>query len=301
MKKILITGGSGFLGTAIIEKLIRLGGYEIIVLDLREPRIQQPLVRFVKTDLSRGLPENQNFKNPYAVINLAGKTIAGRWTKNHKDLIYKTRVHGTRNLVALFQNEKFRPEVLVNASAVGFYGDAGKDICHEDAPVGKTYLAMVARDWEEAAWEASALGVRVTLMRNGHILHPSGGLLGTLLPLYRLGLGGPLGSGKQYFPWVSLRDAAAVYVDALDARWAGPVNVVSPEQITNTTFSLTVATALARPHLFRVPVWALRILYGSFADEIVVSQKVYPGVLKTANFHYHDENLSHFLQDVLGA
>lgn len=299
MKKILITGGSGFLGAAIIDELIRRGGYEIVVMDMRPPRTPHPAVRFVKTNLLQPLPRDPNFKQPYGVINLAGKTIFGRWNKLQKTLIYTTRVDGTKHLVDMFADEKYRPGVLVSASAVGFYGDAGTAMCHEDAPVGKTYLSMVARDWEEAAWEAVGHNVRVTMLRNGHILDPNGGLLKTVLPLYRAGLGGPLGSGRQYFPWVSRADAARAYCDALENDWSGPVNVTSPQQLTNREFSHTLATVLGRPHIFRVPKFALRLLYGEFAKEITTSQKVYPGGLLKAGFDYSDPELASFLRRAL--
>ncbi len=299
MKKILITGGSGFLGEAIIDELLSRSGYEIVVMDMHPPRVKKEGVRFVKTNLLQALPHDVNFKNPYGVINLAGKTISGRWNKAHKKLIYTTRVEGTRNLVDLFADDKFRPQVLVSASAVGFYGDAGNATCDEQAPVGKTYLSMVARDWEEASWGAMEYGVRTVMLRNGHILNPKGGLLKTMLPLYRLGLGGPLGSGRQYFPWVSRRDAVNAYCAALENDWSGPLNLVSPDQLTNLEFSHTLATSLGRPHIFKIPEMGLRLLYGEFADEITASQKVYPRNLLKAGFEYQDAELALFLRGVL--
>lgn len=299
MKRVVIIGGAGFLGTAITKILLEKK-YEVVVADLRPPQVSHDRLRFVQLNILSPFPHHQNLKRPFAVINLAGKRIFGRWNKKFKDLIYSTRIEGTRNLVNFSERELFRPTVLVSASAVGVYGDRGADSLKENASFGRTFLSMVAKDWEQAAWSATQLGVRVCLMRNGHILDPRGGLLKTLLPLYRLGLGGPLGSGKQFFPWVSLEDAARAYVEAMeDPSWAGPVNVVSPQPVTNRQFSEMIAARLGRPHWLSIPVVALRFLFGGFAREITVSQKVYPQKLLRLGFEWRDRDLGQFFRKKL--
>jgi len=257
-------------------------------------------LRFVKVNLLGPLPQDQNFKQVHGVINLAGKRIFGRWNKALKRLIYDTRVEGTKNLVSLFDHESFKPKVLVSASAVGFYGEQETDMVTEKTGPGATFLSMVARDWEHEAWKADEKGVRVCLMRNGHILDSAGGLLKVLLPFYRYGLGGPLGSGKQFFPWVSREDAARMYVEALENdTWSGPVNVVAPEQITNKAFSHTVASTLRRPHIFHIPRFALALLFGEFAREMLVSQKVYPGKAFERDFVYMHRSIGACVRDYL--
>ncbi len=299
MKKVIIVGGSGFLGTAITRRLLGQK-YEVVIMDLRAPTIQHENLRFVKVDTTKALPHDQNFKRPFAVINLAGKRIFGRWNKKFKDLVYQTRIEGTRNLIDLWKEELFRPQVLVSASAVGVYGEQGTDDVDENSSFGETFLSMVAKDWEQTAWQADQMGVRVCLMRNGHILDPHGGLMGTILPLYRLGFGGPLGSGKQFFPWISLQDAVSAYIQAIEnSSWSGPVNVVSPQPVTNAQFSEMISARLRRPHLFFVPKFALRILFGDFADEIIVSQKVYPRELLRLGFEWQWRDLADYLRKEL--
>lgn len=296
MQKALVTGGSGFLGEALIRTLLQRQ-YKVIVLDVRPPRIKHKNLRFVETNLLASIPKNQNFKHPDVVFNLAGATIFGRWTPAKKRLIYETRVTGTRNLVTLWQDKDFCPKRLVSASAVGFYGDGKEDTLTEESAPGHTFLSMVARDWEQAAWEAVDLGVGVVLMRNGYILDPAGGMLRVILPYYRVGLGGSLGTGKQYFPWVSLQDAVLMYLTAASSDWPeGPANVVAPQMVRNQEFSEMLAAAISRPHIFSIPRWALCLRFGEFAAEMLVSEKVYSIRAQAQNFHFLHPQMAPFFR-----
>lgn len=269
-KKVIITGGSGFLGSHLAKKLLEKG-YSVVSLDIAAPQIED--VSFVEANMLAGVPEDSQLADPYSVINLAGKNIFGRWNDEFKELVYKTRVTGTKNLVQLFENERFRPEVFVSASAAGYYGDRGDEKLSVDSKPGDGFLARVSRDWESAAKEARRFGVSTSIIRNGHILG-DGGLLGVLLPFYRLGLGGPLGSGGQWFPWIHIEDICNLYAAAIADGTEETVNAVAPDQVRNKEFSQALASVLSRPHIFRIPGWALRLLYGEFGEEMRFSQRI---------------------------
>lgn len=294
MQKIIILGGSGFLGTQLTKALLDLG-YEVVVLDLVAPKVEK--VRFVKANLLEKIPRDQNLKNPHAVINLAGKNIFCRWTKKNKQLIYDTRVVGSQNLIDLFKNKDFRPKILVGASAVGYYGNTDELPIDEASSAGNTFLSKVSVDWEQTNCQAQGLGIRTVIIRNGIIVGSGGGILQTLLPMYRLGLGGVIGLGKFYFPWVSLQDAVGIYIAAMQHPGCkGVINAVAPEIIRYATFSLSLARAVRRPHIFRVPKFVLRLRFGQLAEEITVSQKVYSKQLKSIGYQFIYKSLTQALQ-----
>ncbi len=270
-QRIIITGGSGFLGSYISEKLIAQG-YKVVSLDIAPPENDQVIyanINLLEDDLT-----NEKLANPYAVINLAGKNIFGRWTEEFKDFVYRTRVESTQNLVGLFKKEQYRPEVLVSASASGFYGDRADEKLTDESSFGEGFLAKVCRGWEQAAREAEEVRVSTTVIRNGHILG-EGGLLGVLLPYYQWGVGGPLSSGRQWFPWIHIEDIANLYIAAVKQGGnSNTVNAVAPDTVRNQEFSRILAEVLNRPHLFRIPKFALKLLYGEFGEEMLYSQRV---------------------------
>jgi uncharacterized protein (TIGR01777 family) len=268
-KKVIITGGSGFLGQALTEKLLA-DGFRVVVLDLVAPK--SDAAEFVSKNLLTEDIADPRLEDPYAVVNLAGKNIFGRWTQEFKQAVYDTRVRGTENLVQLFSQDRFRPEVFVSASAVGYYGDRGDKKLTVDVGPGDGFLAKVAQDWERAAYRATDFGVPTTVLRNGHILG-DGGLLAAMLPLYRLGLGGPLGSGEQYFPWIHIADITRLYTAAIKQKSGGRFNAVANQDIRNREFSQCLADVLDRPHILRVPKAVLRLRFGGFADEMLFSQR----------------------------
>jgi uncharacterized protein (TIGR01777 family) len=269
--KVIITGGSGFLGSEIAARL-KARGISPIILDIVPPR--DSTLDFVKANLSESIPEDDKLKNPYAVIHLAGAPIFGKWTKEKKKIIYDSRILGTRNLISLFKNEEFRPQVLVSASAVGFYGDKGEEEINLQTEKGEGFLSDVCRDWEKESFTAENLNIKTTVIRNGLILGKAG-LVKVLKPYYEWGIGGPIGNGKQWFPWIHVDDCAEIYIQTVMGKIDAPIiNAVAPEQLRNKDFSKTFAKILKRPHFLFIPVFALRFLYGGFAKEISISQKI---------------------------
>lgn len=293
---IVITGGSGFLGAALSQTLLSRG-YQVISLDIAPPRVEG--VRHVHADLTGDALDDPQLQQPYAVINLAGKSINGSWTKQHKQLMRETRVDATRRLVAQFADPAYRPSVFISASAVGYYGDRGEVTLTENDPPGETFLAKLAQDWETEALRAADYGVPTTIIRNGFILGDSG-LLGTFMPIYKLGLGGPIGDGSQWMPWISLDDCAELYATAVAGTQHSIINAVAPEKVRNREFSRTLARTLHRPHLLWVPTFALRLLYDGFADEVTASQRV-SSLAHTdmSAFAFSDERLAPTLQRIV--
>lgn len=295
-KRVVIAGGSGFLGTNISTELLARG-YEVVSLDLFPPRLKG--VDFVEANTAARVPHHEKLKHPFAVINLTGRPIFARWNEAVKSQIYSSRISTTKNLVSLFKLEEFRPKVFLSASAIGFFGDGGERLFKEGSEVGQTFLAKVCRDWETEAFKAQQLGIRTCIMRNATILGKAG-MLSTLMPFYKAGVGGPLGSGEQWFPWVHIHDCALAYVWALThADFSGTVNVSAPELVRNRDFSAAFAKALRRPHFLRIPQFALRLLYGELADEILLSAKVSSRLTRELRFHFQFPTLKGALENII--
>lgn len=275
-ERVIITGGSGFLGTAIAARLMARG-FDVVSLDVVPPRDER--VAFVKGDLAKKVPNDPRLGNPLAIIHLAGVPIFGRWTRTRMQSIYDSRVHGTQNLVATFSDPVARPVRFVSASAIGFYGDRGDEPLTVASPAGDGFLALVCRDWETAARRASSVHqVPTTIIRNAHILG-RGGLLGVLVSYFKKHIGGPLGTGVQFMPWIHVDDCAELYVRAaLGELDAETLIAAAPEQVRNSFFSKTLSEVLGRRNPFFIPVWALRVLYGRLACELVTSQRVEPAL-----------------------
>lgn len=298
MKKIIITGGSGFLGTILSERLLK-EGFEVVSIDFIPPKNQN--IKFLKADLSKELPKNDVLEKPFAIINLAGANIGVKWNNLYKQTIYNSRILTTKNIVRLMNDNKYKPELLISASAVGVYGDRADEILTEDSEIKENqgFLAKVAKDWENEAKKAKDLGVRTVILRQGHILG-MGSIIQTLLPYYKLGLGGPIGSGNQYFPWIYVEDLVNLYVFCIkNEEIMGVINAVAGEPITNKEFSSIFAKVLHRPHLFFIPKFVLKIKYGEFADEIVKSQRVVSNFIKNnKNFSFKFTKLEDALKNI---
>ena len=304
MQKVIIYGGSGFVGSHLVSALEEQD-YLVVVCDRIEPRFNFK-GQFIQCDIMHSLRgqwshEDESYlSNPYAVINLAGKSIFGKFTTEHKQAIYDSRITGTRNIITLFQEPRFKPRVYVAASAVGYYGDQGQKEITEHGSMGDNFLASVVADWEGEARRVDAMGIRLVILRQGHILGV-GGLVGALAPLYEKGLGGPIGSGNFYFPWIHVEDLVAYYIEALQSQdTRGMYNAVVGSPITYRQFSRSLARALKKPHIFFIPKIALRIRFGEFADEITASQRIVPQRILTMPYEPVFTDIQEALEYQLG-
>ncbi|MDR7484371.1 MAG: TIGR01777 family oxidoreductase [Armatimonadota bacterium] len=296
MRRIVIAGASGMIGTALVA-VLRAQGVEVA-------RLARPPVGpdEIAWDPQTGYLDPAVFEGASAVVNLAGRSIArGRWTARTRSEILESRVRSTRLLVDTLRRADARPSVLVSASAIGFYGDRGDEVLDESSSPGRGFLADVTRAWEAEAHRAEERGVRVVCTRFGLILAREGGALGPLLPLFRMGLGGPLGAGRQWWSWIHLDDAVAAILAAIqNPALAGPVNVVGPAPVTNREFARTLAAVLRRPAVLPAPAFALRLVLGAMADEMVLaSQRVVPAKLQAQGFAFRWAGLRAALEDLL--
>ena len=281
--RLALAGGSGFLGSALVP-VLRADGHQVLRLVRRQPRAADE----VRWDPGAGEVDLDALAGVDAAINLAGAPIgARRWTAGYKGVIRDSRVDSTATLAGALARLDPAPRVLLAASAAGYYGDTGTIPVDESAPVGATFLADVLRQVEAATGPARDAGVRVVLLRTGVVLHPDGGPLARMFPLLRLGLGGPLGSGRQYWSWISLLDELRAIRFLLTAEnLAGPVNLTAPHPVPNREVIAALGRALHRPTLLPVPAAALRAALGELAGEALLSQRVLPRRLLNAGFTY---------------
>ncbi|MFI6820772.1 TIGR01777 family oxidoreductase [Micromonospora sp. NPDC050187] len=283
--RILMAGASGFLGTRLADRLAG-AGHEIVRLVRRPPRGPGE----VQWDPGTAQLDPAVVAGVDAVVNLAGAGVGDkRWNDAYRTLIRSSRVETTSTLAITMAGlpTEDRPKALLNASAIGWYGNTGDRIVEEDAPAGEGFLADVARAWEGATRPAEDAGVRVVRLRTGLPLHRDGGLLKPQLLPFRLGVGGKLGNGRQWVPWISMVDWLDAVVFLLDRDdVAGPVNVVGPNPVRNAEFARELARQLHRPAVMPVPALALKIALGGFAQEALTSTRVLPGVLTRAGRPY---------------
>ena len=298
--KVLVTGSSGLVGKALVQRLTA-EGHGVARLVRTPPRDPQSEFPWDPAGgrLDPGVLEGQD-----AVVHLAGENISGgRWTAARRERIRASRVDSTRLLAQALAGLRRKPGVLVCASAIGYYGDRGDELLSEESGPGAGFLPDVCRAWESASRDAEAAGIRVVRMRIGVVLSGGGGALPRMLTPFKLGLGGRLGTGRQFMSWVALADLAAALTVALaDDRLQGPVNAVAPFPVTNAEFTRVLARVLARPALFPAPAFALRLLLGQMADELLLaSTRVVPRKLKEAGFQYRHPDLEGALKAALGA
>lgn len=293
--QIAITGSTGLIGSALVRAL-RDEGRTVLRLVRRRPTAGDE----VRWD-PFGEVDTAALEGVDAVVHLAGAGIGDRrWTSCYKRQIRDSRVEGTRTLARALAAMDRPPAVLVSASGTGFYGDTGDRAVDESAPGGSGFLADVCRDWEAAALPAAQAGIRVVHPRTGLVLAREGGLLGRTLPLFRAGLGGRLGTGRQWMSWISLADEVAALRFLIDGDLDGPVDLTAPEPVTNAVYTRTLARALHRPALFVAPAAALRLALGGFADEAaLVSQRVLPARLGKAGFRFRHQDLASALAGIL--
>ena len=297
--KILIAGSSGFVGSALKETL-RRGGHEVWALVRSAPSAAGALIQW---DPAAGAVPALDGCGFDVVINLAGENIgSGRWTAKRRQRIRQSRVRGTQTLCAAFGRMSPPPDVLINASAVGIYGDCGERAVNEASAAGEGFLAVVGKEWEAAAFKARDLGVRVAVLRFGMVLGAGGGALLRMLPAFRVGLGGRLGPGDQYVSWIELSDAVAAIGHIMeDPQMHGPVNLVAPTPVTNAEFARCLGRALGRPAVLPVPGWVLRLGLGAMAQDLLLaSTRAVPERLLGAGFSFRHETVDSALRAVLG-
>jgi uncharacterized protein len=294
---ILVTGASGLVGSALALSLISTG-YEVTRLVRRPPLSGEKAARW---DPLGGTIDANAFEGVDAVVHLAGENIAERWTVAKKVNIRDSRIKGTQVICEAITRLASPPKVLVSASAIGYYGDRGEELLAEESPPGKSFLAEVCRAWEAATEPARLAGVRTVQLRFGVVLSATGGALAKILPPFRLGIGGVLGSGQQYMSWIALDDAVgaiqhAIVTDSLQ----GPANAVAPHVVTNQEFTKTLGKVLGRPTVVPLPAFAARLMFGEMADELLLaSARVQPAKLLASGYRFRYPEIEGTLRHVL--
>ena len=287
-ERIAITGSSGLIGTALVGHL-KSEGHTVQRLVRRAP----VAVDEVTWDPQTGYVDLNALEGVDAIIHLAGAPVDGkRWSKKFKAEILNSRLMGTATIAKAVAEVK--PDVFISASAIGWYGESGNRAVVESDRVGNDFLAAVCREWEAAADLAS--GIRTVKLRTGLVLDPTGGALGKMLPLFRLGFGGKLGSGKQWWSWITLHDVVRAIEFALVEDISGPVNLSAPNPVTNQEFTSALARALHRPAVFPAPAFALKAVLGGFSSEVLGSKSVIPQALLDAGFTWDYPHLSDALK-----
>ena len=283
-QRIAVTGASGLIGSALVGYL-KSEGHTVQRL-VRRATVAPDEIRW---DPKTGYVDIDALRGVDAVIHLAGVGVGDkRWTKRYKSEILNSRLLGTTAIANAVAEVK--PQVFISASAIGWYGDSGNRAVVESDSVGNDFLAAVCREWEGAADLAGE--TRTVKLRTGLVLDPTGGALGRMLPLFRFGLGGKLGSGKQWWSWITLHDVVRAIVFCLEKKISGPVNLTSPNPVTNQEFTAALARAMKRPALFPAPAIALRIALGGFSSEVLGSKKVMPNALTEAGFKWDYPHIS---------
>ncbi len=300
---VAIAGATGFIGTALTAALVR-DGVKVMALvrDTSRAAERLPGATLFPWDAIKGPPPEAAFEGVDTVVNLIGESVAGgRWTEARKKRIRDSRVVGTRALVDALRGLARRPRLLVSGSGAGYYGDRGDQILTESADGGKGFLAELARDWEAEAQRAGEIGMRVVLLRNGVVLGKHGGILRRLMTPFRLGLGGRVGSGTQWLPWIHLDDEISLIRHAIShENVSGALNAVAPEPVTNAEFSRALGEALHRPVAMVAPAFALRLALGAMADEVLLaSQRVMPVRTLETGYNFRHPLLRAALDQVL--
>jgi uncharacterized protein (TIGR01777 family) len=298
--RVLVVGGSGLIGSALCESLVR-DAHEPVVLS-RSPERQRvpPGVRAAGWDGRSLGPWVEEVASADAVVNLAGESIFGRWTAAKKERLRRSRVDTSRLLAEAFAGVRRRPLVLVQGSAIGYYGDTGDQAVDESFPAGEDFLARLSVDWEAASVSVEPLGVRRPILRTGLVLSRNGGALVPLRRAFRAFAGGPLGDGSQWMPWIHEADEVGAIRFLLESPAAtGPFNLVGPEPVRNLDFSRAVGSALARPSWLPAPKPALRLALGELGGALLAGQRAAPSRLQALGFRFRFPGLGAALADLL--
>jgi uncharacterized protein (TIGR01777 family) len=296
--KITISGASGLIGRRLLKTLAG-DGHTLQVLSRHAGTNMPGGVRVWPWEPAKGEPPMEALTDADAIIHLAGEPVAQRWTPEVKQRIRESRVTGTANLVRAIAKLPQAPKMLVSASAMGYYGSRGDEVLTESSAPGSDYLAKVCVDWEKAAQEAEKIGVRVVRLRTGIVLDARGGALAKMLPPFKMGVGGKIGSGRQWMSWIHAEDLAGMIRFALNNQVSGPINGVSPNPVTNADFTRALGGVLKRPAIVPVPALALKLAFGEMSEVLLASQRVAPKAAEASGYRFQFTDVGAALADVL--
>jgi uncharacterized protein (TIGR01777 family) len=292
--KVLITGASGLVGTEL-QKSFAAKGYDLLLASRKEPTDD----KHVKWSIEDGFADPEKLEGVDVVVHLAGENVSGlRWTDEKKKAIRDSRVLGTRNVVDAISKLENKPKTLIASSAIGFYGERGEEECTESSAAGDNFLAGVCKEWEAESRRAEDAGIRTVLLRTGIVLSKDGGALSTMLLPFKMGVGGVVGSGKQWMSWISLDDEIAIINYAIEnENIRGAVNAVAPNPVTNQEFTKTLGDVLYRPTFLPLPEFAVSMIFGEMGDALLLaSTKVMPKRLEDAGFEFKHPNLKEAIE-----
>ncbi|WP_265964538.1 TIGR01777 family oxidoreductase [Microbulbifer thermotolerans] len=291
----LISGGTGLIGRLFCKHWLARGG-KLTVLSRRPEK-----VHLLCGEATQSCRELRDVEGPVdVVVNLAGETITRRWTETHRTEIRNSRLRTTEKLVRWSLSQAPRPRYFLSGSAVGYYGDRGGDLLRENSPPGGGFAAQLCRDWEAATLPLQQAGICVGTMRTAIVLSTRGGALAKMLPAFRLGVGGPMGSGEQWMSWIHEEDIVGLMLHAIDKHLCHPFNACAPEAVTNNSFSRLLARQLHRPCLMRTPAWMLKLMFGEMAEELLLaSQKMEPRAALDSGYTFRFPTLEQALADLL--
>jgi len=296
---ITLIGATGFLGSHLASTMLSKGA-SLHFLGRHVPADLPAGVQFSEWPSASSDPPAAAFTDADVVINLAGEPVAQRWTPDARKLIRSSRIDSTRQIVNALSTQSRRPQVLVNASAVGIYGSRGDEFLDEQSEPGDDFLARVVVDWEQAALLAESLGIRVVLIRTGLVLGRNGGVLARMLPPFRAGVGGRLGSGKQWMPWIHLDDWINLVLFAIEnTALRGAINATAPNPATNAQFTRDLAATVHRPAILPVPGFVLKMAMGEMAGAILASERAIPKVALSTGFQFQFSRLRRALESLL--
>jgi uncharacterized protein (TIGR01777 family) len=294
-----VTGASGFIGRRLVA-VLQDEGHEVHVLGRAPRKGLPPEVKYFIWDPNAGSPPPESLEGVDAVIHLAGEPISQRWTPEVKRRIRSSRVEGTNRLVQALAAIQERPKTLVSASAVGYYGDRGEEVLTERAARGTGFLADICSEWEDAAGGARELGIRTVTVRTGVVLAAEGGALAKMLAPFKLGVGGPVGSGDQYMSWIHRDDLVRLMIFcAVTPAMDGAVNGTAPNPVTNSEFSHALGRALRRPAVLPTPQFMLKLLFGEMSEILFSSQRAVPKAAQAAGFDFRHTEVFAALKDAV--